>query len=515
LLLGRASNNLCAIRFITKEEQVKRSLVPCLAVLLCSLSTFADVQLRTDRIDEAKTILLTADFNGDGLDDIVGWNSLQFNLGGRFGPPVDIKEIPGSPDAMHPTVGVAGVAYFNGDAYADLLVRREGSTDLVLLGTGSGSFTVKTLPDFDGWLSDVLDFNGDGLGDLVYQKPDRVTLVRGVGDGTFAVQQSFPWNPAFGSYWQANEPPVADFNSDGRPDFLLRTERSILLFLTQADGSFAMHERFTRFGPRTLQVGDLNGDGHADIAFTSRAQEDSAMSAVFGDGTGRFPGYARLITSEGQWYRSGPDIRSIAIADFVPGGAQELVYGTHEGEVIVLSGVGDQLTEVARHQVDGEGLDVVPMRFRSATPQLVIHGHKRANDNRFAWVVETEGEVAGAQVRAEGRLPARLLTSTAGGSFSVDIQSDCPVNGLTEFSFEREGLFVHFESTAVIESANAAYLPGELYVELRVKEGNTIRELIGTLEPTPNGLKGKLLELQPTPCGRLWAAHKVTAIPMR
>ena len=57
-----------------------------LGILFCSLSAFADVTLRANRIDTVKTISFIADFNGDGLDDALTNNELQINLGGRFAP---------------------------------------------------------------------------------------------------------------------------------------------------------------------------------------------------------------------------------------------------------------------------------------------------------------------------------------------------------------------------------------------------------------------------------------------
>lgn len=488
---------------------MKRFPFPVLAFLLLSaVPAFASVQVQPRRLDEVKAFFRTADFNGDGLDDVFATRHLQFNLGGRFAPPLEVNEIPSS----DPEVGVAGLARFDGDAFADILVRR-GREASVLLGNGFGSFKKRALPDMNGWVQEVLDFNGDGIGDLIVTRPGELSLYRGTGDAGFAHHQTLPWN--HDGFYQYIPPPTADLNGDGRLDFVLRAETSLMLGLSQADGTFALQERFTRFGPQSIRTGDLNGDGHVDIAFVSRAQDQLAISAVYGDGTGRFPGYARQIITNNSWAELPPVAKDIEIGDFVPGGAQEIAYGTFEGDIVLLSGFGNELAEVGRNRVDAQDIGVKAIRFRSATRELIAEGFIRHNVNRAAWVVSTAGTIEAAHARVGGRTAARMLAATSGGTFRVDIDSTCPLTGLTEFSFEREGLFVHFATSPVLVSAKAAYLPGELYVELDVKDGDTIRTLKGTLEATPDGLVGDLHELKPTPCGRKWAAHEVTAIPMR
>lgn len=476
---------------------MKRAWVP--AVLLFSFSVFADdVQLRSQPIDGSKTITHAGDFNGDGLDDIVGLRELQFNLGGRFAPPVEIRQI-------SVRDGVTAVANFNGDAFADLVIYRERIPDLVLLGDGFGGFTSKGVSEEYGDVVTAFDFTGDRRADLVQWKPGQVTLQRGRGDGTFVHVQTFAWN--WPQYW--NRPILtADVNSDGRPDLLMTNERGLVFFIAQADGTFVMRERFTRFGPQLMETGDLNGDGHLDIGFLSQADDRVAISALYGDGTGRFPGYARTILPRGS--------RSIAIGDFVPGGALELAYGTSDGFVVIFSGMKDVVREVARVHVDAEELDVQTMRIRSATPELVTHGHVRWNTNRFAFLVDTAAGAIDARPRGRTRAIQRVAPAASAGTYSLEVESDCPLMGLTELTFDREGLFVDVATSDVIQSASGANLPDKLYLELQVKDGAETRLLVGELVPTPEGsLKGKLYEWQRTPCGRLWGSHKVTAIAMR
>jgi hypothetical protein len=485
---------------------LKRLGILTLAALLCSSSAFGAVTLRTNRIDSAKTILFAADFNGDGLDDALTYNELQINLGGRFAPAMKLPFDTGS------TTYVEAVGKFNNDVYADLLLRNERGRDRILLGNGNGGFTKILIPNEHGISVDAFDFTGDGLVDVIQYKPGEIALLRGVGDGTFALLQTLPWGTYY--HWNLVSPLTADFNEDGRRDFLMLTEKSIVFYIAQPNGKFEVRDRFTRFGPMSAQLGDLNGDGHVDIGFVSQAQDQLAISALFGDGTGRFPGYARKIITDNSAFGSGTGgTRNVVVGDFIAGGAEELAYGTNEGDIVMLSGAGDELHEVARTQIEGQNLDVRTMRFRSSTPELTARGFIRYTDHLFEWLVEADGAIANETGRARTRAIGRMLPTAVGGTFRIDDNSDCPIVGLTELTFDREGLFVNFATGGAIEG-RGAYLPGELYVVLRMKDGNLIRELSGSLVPTPNGLRGLLWELEDTPCGRKWASHRITAVPL-
>ena len=112
------------------------------------------------------------------------------------------------------------MADFNGDGIPDLVtlnnvpagILQPGSLN-VLLGNGDGTFTLKSSPtiDFDPFAVVVADFNGDGIPDLatVNYWNSTVSVLLGNGDGTFTAKSS----TAVGS--QAQEIAVGDFNGDG------------------------------------------------------------------------------------------------------------------------------------------------------------------------------------------------------------------------------------------------------------------------------------------------------------
>ena len=493
----------------------RTAVVVFFTVLLCSLPAHAaDVELHPQPLSGPEAILQFADFNGDGLDDILGYREIQLNLGGRFGAPISLRNLPMSSQSSHDEVSLRAVQSINGDAYADLLLTRTLNKDIVLLGKGSGTFTAVPVEHEFGWIGDVFDFSGDGKADLLWWKPGEITLQRGLGDGKFVNHQTFPWT---GSYYYGRPPAAADLNGDGRRDFVVPTGTGIGFYIARPDGLFTAEERFTRFGPNQMEAGDFDGDGNADIVFVSDSFQDLSLSILYGDGTGRFPGYANKRITETPWGEGG-DARHFTVGDFVAGGAQEIAYGTHTGAVIVISGMNGQVREIARNRVDGLAIEVHAIRIRSTTPEMFVFGHRRSNPNHVAWAVETEGTVEAPQALGGVRTTRRLLPvlNQNGGTYRLDVESSCPVAGLTEFTFEREGLFTKWTTSPLIVAAKAAALPEELYIVMQVQDGSVIRTLAGSLVPAADGtLRGKLLENQKTPCGRLWASHTITAVAMQ
>ena len=76
--------------------------------------------------------------------------------------------------------------------------------------------------------------------------------------------------------------PVADFNGDGRPDFVALISQefeSVELFLNQADGQFQRHVLFAAgdpsFGSSGIELVDLDHDSDIDVLYTNGDTLDS------------------------------------------------------------------------------------------------------------------------------------------------------------------------------------------------------------------------------------------------
>ncbi|WP_298199282.1 FG-GAP-like repeat-containing protein [Novosphingobium sp.] len=194
----------------------------------------------------------------------------------------------------------------NGDGYADIVGFGQAGV-LVSFGSAQGTFGNITLGlanfgQASGWSSDNLyhrelaDVNGDGRADVIGfgQAGTLVALAR--ADGTFG-------NPtlAAGDFGQAQgwssqdrfARTVGDVNGDGKADLIGFGQAGTLVALGNGDGTFqSVKLAATNFGvaqgwtsDNTFHrtVGDINGDGKADLIGFGQAGVLAALSN--GDGT--------------------------------------------------------------------------------------------------------------------------------------------------------------------------------------------------------------------------------------
>jgi hypothetical protein len=208
------------------------------------------------------------------------------------------------------------VGDFNGDGKTDFAFWTGTGVD-VFLSNGDGTFAASTFAYSNSWYFGarpganvtliVGDFNGDGKTDFAFAGANAVNVFLSKGDGTFAAS-AFPYpsaiEPPNGGVWQCGVPQtqgctpiVGDFNGDGRTDFAFTGGNALYVFLSNGDGTFSVSGQGlgTNFGnPPTANytpiVGDFNGDGKTDFTLAT-----STWFAVFlsnGDGTFSISGSA-------------------------------------------------------------------------------------------------------------------------------------------------------------------------------------------------------------------------------
>src|ERR1051325_5667863 len=182
-------------------------------------------------------------------------------------------------------------ADFNGDGLLDVVTADVFSGNVsILLGTGKGRFTrANAFQAGDGAIAIAAgSFTGGPKLDLVTANDTAktVSLLYGDGQGGRPLARQF----AVGSAPFAIA--VGDFNNDGKPDVvttnLFSSPGTVSVLLGDGIAGFAPEREFLAGrGPDSVAVGDFNGDGNLDIAVANRTSP-GGVTILFGDGTGNF-----------------------------------------------------------------------------------------------------------------------------------------------------------------------------------------------------------------------------------
>jgi hypothetical protein len=244
--------------------------------------------------------------------------------------------------AFRPSYGTTGgdpvsvtTADLNGDGILDLAVaNRKSDTISILLGVGDGSFpSRKDFPTASGPVAVAAgDFNGDNKLDLAvaHEGADTIAIYLGDGAGNFASPVA---SAAIGT--RPTAVVVADVNGDGHLDVAVadRVSNSVAVFLGNGTGALGFRQDFPcGGGPTSVLAGDFNLDGHLDLA-TSDSSADT-ISILLGNGDGTF---AAPVA-----YAAGLMPVSLAAADFNADQKLDLALANGgQSSISTLSGRGD------------------------------------------------------------------------------------------------------------------------------------------------------------------------------
>ena len=212
------------------------------------------------------------DFNNDGKPDLIveDWPYMSVMLGngdGTFQPPIDSSIF--SPAAYMPFA----LGDFNHDGNLDVAVIKAYSPELgILLGNGDGTFrqgAEYAVGEFADSIT-VGDFTGNHELDLAVANGsigNQIYVLLGNGDGTFQPQPPY----------SANEPvaiTTADVNGDGKLDLLFTSAfvpsqaspNQFTVMLGNGDGTFQPPVGYGSFTEALdIAVGDFNGDHKPDV----------------------------------------------------------------------------------------------------------------------------------------------------------------------------------------------------------------------------------------------------------
>ncbi len=281
--------------------------------------------------------MVLADLNNDGKQDLIVTNF----AGGGAGATVSVflsngdgTFQPGIAFAVgqQPRAVVAGD--FNRDGKIDLIVANGSeSTISVFLGNGDGTFQpgVDYFADGEPLSLVVADFNEDGKLDVaVKDSGTTVAVLLGNGDGTFQNFKSYAVGN--GNYGLG----TGDLNADGHLDLASSNELddSVSILIGNGDGTFQPASRLTAGGaPTWVSVADLNRDGKLDLAIANASNSGLGLSIFLGNGDGTFQPRTD--------YPAGGSPRSIAVGDLNGDGKLDLAAPSYGNTASVLLGNGD------------------------------------------------------------------------------------------------------------------------------------------------------------------------------
>ncbi|MEU6354172.1 FG-GAP and VCBS repeat-containing protein [Streptomyces sp. NPDC047072] len=329
-----------------------------------------------------------ADLDGDGRADLV-------TQAGRRTIFVVWGSDKGLSDGAKLTGSAPLTGDVDGDGHADLVVNSDEDTVRIQLGPFSREGTPRRTTSLDLPPSTVShlavpaalgDVTGDGKDDLLVSSggladggliADATTLYRGTADGTFVEGPRL--KDAEGGDFHGAQLRTADVNKDGYADVVAglacemrgdpfppeggsrlevvyggrsgQSEKLKPLRITEKTAGLPVQGPFgyCSFGSRPA-VGDVNGDGYADVAFAAETEKGGKDTVILLRG-----GADGLMTDGGQ---AVPGLTAMML-DTNGDRAAELVT-TDEGKVEVLRGGPDGVETAPMLTVYGANLDLGP-----------------------------------------------------------------------------------------------------------------------------------------------------------
>jgi hypothetical protein len=394
--------------------------------------------------------VLTADFNGDGIPDLVILgNGISLLLGNGDGT---FTTAPNPPVFLPGTIAVGD---FNGDGIPDLAVAPgfdEGDSE-VLLGKGDGTFTIapEDFGNINGRVTSnsiaVGDFNGDGKLDLAeicssineQSCNQQLLILLGNGDGTFTQSSAITFFDAGLQFVTA----VGDLNGDGYPDLAVTNPSGspVTILLGDGDGGFTTGASpAAGLYPTFIAAADFNGDGHLDLAATNPTS--NTVTILLGNGDGTFTAVASPAT--------GMAPASVAVGDFNGDGVPDLaVANAGSSNVTILLGNGDGTFTAAASPAADTGSTAVSVADFNGDGKEDIVVANSADSSATALLAETALAIA----TANNILPVGVGIHLVNATYSGDVNYGASTSADTSLTVVPPGLSL--SSTPVVVKAGA------------------------------------------------------------
>ncbi|MEH1163821.1 DUF2961 domain-containing protein [Micromonospora sp. CPCC 205539] len=264
-----------------------------------------DGRLWNDFFAIGEEVPLTGDVDGDGRADIITFTrgtaaDVYVGLSTGSGYASGVKWH----DFFAVGTEVPAVGDVNGDGRADIITFTRGSAAdvYVALSTGNGFGPgIKWHDRFAGGTEypAVGDVNGDGRDDIVtFTRGTSADVFVSLSDGTRFVEDGWKWHDSFAVGQEL--PALGDVDGDGRDDVVTFTRGATAdVFVSLSDGSrfvqqgWRWHDNLA-VGDELPGVGDVNGDGRADVLAFTRASTADVYVALSEGG--------RFTPQAGRWH---------------------------------------------------------------------------------------------------------------------------------------------------------------------------------------------------------------------
>jgi Ca2+-binding RTX toxin-like protein len=286
------------------------------------------MQLATNSVGRALPFFASADFNGDGKDDLL-WRNANGTVtdwlsnGAGFADNLNVYRVIG------PDWRIVGTGDFNGDGRSDILWRNADGTVTDWLSNGT-SFTdngsLNRVVPADWHVEATGDFNGDGKDDILWRNANG-TVTDWLSNGTGFVDNG-SLNRVVPAAWQIAA--TGDFNGDGRADILWRNaDGTVTDWLSNGTG-FVDNGALSRVVPADWDIvatGDFNGDGKDDILWRNA---DGTVTDWLADASPNSSGFS----DNASFYRAvSLNWQVTGIGDFNGDGRDDIAWRNADGMV--------------------------------------------------------------------------------------------------------------------------------------------------------------------------------------
>jgi hypothetical protein len=283
------------------------------AVVNCRATTLSDA---------AVTRLTNAGNDGNGLPK---WTTKTYATGTA------------SPVAYYPKRAFA--ADIDNDGMMDMVIAdystptsdtTKSYLTVIYGGADTAVHYATTWPDGDIDDMVVTDLNGDSRPDVILSSSTDGQAIVFLNNPAAATRaQRLTIQPAITIANIDGEMTHADIDEDGKQDLLFSSFDANAFFwlLGNGDGTFKLQRMATTdAGPESIAIGDLNGDGHVDVAVgtlnPANMNYEAHVDVFLGDGAGNFS--AKTDISGSLPFQGS----SIAVGDLNGDGLGEIVLGS-------------------------------------------------------------------------------------------------------------------------------------------------------------------------------------------